>query len=125
MAVMCRNLFLLSKWKSNENPGPKFLTEEGTEMFWDDPANLLTWKRLAEVISQMPEADQNKPVIAQNSNTGAYFGFQSVAATCDEFGEPGPQMPSHPILQENNQWLWQLPTGEYRQSRHQPERFDE
>lgn len=64
---------------------------------------LLTYRKLAELISQMSPEDQAKPIVSQNNETGAYFGFtEIIRATNDDIDLPE----GFPILKDDNNWLW-------------------
>ncbi len=91
-------------------------------MFGPQPSDektpaLISWQQLAELIAAMPAEDRAKPVLSQNGNTGAYFGFVGIHRTEDDQDLDLPA--NTPVLTDDNNWFY-YQNGVAMRSRHDP-----
>ena len=76
---------------------------------------LLTWEELAALIATMNEEHRKMPVLSQNGQTGAFFGFTGIT-----FSDSEANPPDHPMLDDDNNWYYINKQGQPTRARHQP-----
>jgi len=79
---------------------------------------LLTYNDFVKLIETMSPEDRNRPMLSQNSNTGAFFGFNGIRQVED--GECELMPVGHPVLADDYNWLW-YQNGEIKRSRYEPD----